>query len=372
MRLLSDLHKDYLNDKTVILRAGLNVPLDNNGNVVDTFRINAILPTLKHLIENSQKVIILSHIGRSRTNSLKPVFKQLQSHINDLYFSQWRDLQEDIKKHRIILVENLRQDPRETDKDSHTREEYAKDIIKVIGEDSVFVQDAFSVCHRAHSSIVELPVLLESYAGFLIEKEVQYLTKALNPPHEALFILGGAKFRTKEPLLRKFLNIYDKIFIGGAIANEFFKERGYNIGRSLIYDSKIPHDILYNNQIILPKIVQVADSSGHTVYINPKELVSDMRIVDAIPPTDLLSNPNFNYVLWNGPLGYYEGGYTSGTNKLLDMLKGSNAEIITGGGDTLATIGVDNRNIFNYISVGGGAMLRFLQGETLPGIKVLE
>ncbi len=372
MRLLSDLPPSYLNNRTIILRAGLNVPLDNAGNIVDTFRIDAILPTLEYLIQNSQKVIILSHIGRSRTDSLKPVFKHLQSYIDDLYFSQWRNLQEDIKKYNVILVENLRQDPRETDKDSHIREEYAKDIIKVIGENSIFVQDAFSVCHRAHSSIIELSLLLESYAGFLVEKEVQHLTKALNPPHKALFILGGAKFKTKEPLLRKFLNIYDKVFIGGAIANEFFKERGYEVGRSLIYNSKIPHDILYNSQIILPKIVQVADSNGHTVFINPRELVPDMRIVDVMPPADLLSNPDINYILWNGPLGYYEGGYTSGTNKLLGMFKGSNAEIITGGGDTLATIGVENRDIFSYISVGGGAMLRFLQGESLPGIKVLE
>jgi phosphoglycerate kinase len=218
--------------------------------------------------------------------------------------------------------------------------------------------------------MVELPRVLSSYAGLLLEQEIMHLSTAINPPKPSLFILGGAKFATKEPLIRKFLNVYDKIFIGGAIANEFFKGMGYEVGRSLVHNGSIPHDILYNKQIVLPKSVRVADSDGHTVYMTPDSLMPDMRIVDAVPPSDLLSD--MRYILWNGPLGYYEGGYTHGTDKLLDMLEGSGIDILTGGGDTLATIGAERRGIFSYISVGGGAMLKFLQGESLPGIRVLE
>jgi phosphoglycerate kinase len=370
MRLLKNVPVADLADKTIILRAGLNVPVDNNGVVVDTFRIDAVLPTIEYLSKHARQVIILAHIGRSRTESLSVVARELQRHFSTLHFSQWRDLQQSLKKYKLILVENLRQDPRETSKDEEDRRSFANDIVNVIGQDSIFVQEAFSVTHRLHASMVELPRVLNSYAGLLLEQEIMHLSTATNPPKPSLFILGGAKFATKEPLIRKFLNVYDKIFIGGAIANEFFKGMGYEVGRSLVHNGSIPHDILYNKQIVLPKSVRVADSDGHTVYMTPDSLMPDMRIVDAVPPSDLLSD--MRYILWNGPLGYYEGGYTHGTDKLLDMLEGSGIDILTGGGDTLATIGAERRGIFSYISVGGGAMLKFLQGESLPGIRVLE
>ncbi|MCD5384426.1 MAG: phosphoglycerate kinase [Candidatus Pacebacteria bacterium] len=373
MKLLSELSKNDLSNKIVILRAGLNVPISNDGNIVDNFRIQAVLPTIEYLVKHAKKVVIISHIGRNRTESLRQVAKELQKHLPNLNFLQWRDLQSGVKEHDLILVENLRQDPREVSKDNKDRMSFAQDIIRVVGEGSIFVQDAFSVCHRSHASIVNIPQLIESYAGLLLEQEINHLAKALKPPKPSLFILGGAKFATKEPLIRKFLQTYDKIFIGGAIANEFFKAKGYEVGRSLVYDGKIPHDILYNNRIILPTSVRVTDGDGHAVYISPKSLIPDMRIVDAVPQADLLqfNGNSAKYILWNGPLGYYEGGYTQGTDRLLDMLSGSDAEILTGGGDTLATIGSDKRGAFSYVSVGGGAMLKFLQDGSLVGVKAL-
>ena len=373
MRLLSNIPVEVLSTKKVIVRLGLNVPLAKDGKVIDNFRIKSALPTLELLNKHAKQVVILAHIGRSRERTLAPIARELQKEFADLHFTQWRDLQTALQGHKLILVENIRQDPREISKDIADRESLVEDILTVVGRDSIFVQDAFSVCHREHASIVDLPRFLPSYAGLLLEQEVKHLTKAVNPSKPSLFILGGAKFATKEPLIRKFLKTYSKIFIAGAIANEFFKERGYEVGRSLVYEGKIPHDILYNERVVLPDKVLVADADGHTIYISPKSLMPDMRIVDVALPQDLLKfdGDDVDYILWNGPLGYYEGGYVQGTDSLLSILNTSQVEAVTGGGDTLATIGESNRSAFSYISVGGGAMLKFLQDGELPGITAL-
>ncbi len=368
MKLLSQLNKEALQGKTVLLRTGLNLPLDDNGVIVDDFRIKQALPTIKYLVEHCKQLIIIAHIGRVRDASLAIVAKELQRYLPNLHFTSW---QEGVYDHKLVLVENLRQDPRETSLEGGDRDAYARELVEMSRAD-IFVQDAFSVCHRRHASIISIPRLLQSYAGLLIEKEVQELEKALNPPSPSVFILGGAKFATKEPLIRKFLTLYDKIFIGGAIANEFFKAKSYEVGQSLVHDGKIPHDILYNDRIVLPSTVRVADSDGHAVYVKPQEVMPNMRIVDAVPPSDLLSTPSAKFVLWNGPLGYYEGGFSEGTDTLLKMLEGSEASIITGGGDTIATVGTERRDIFTHISAGGGAMLTYLQEGSLVGLTLLE
>ena len=370
MKLLSQLNKEALQGKTVLLRAGLNLPLDDNGVIVDDFRIRQALPTIKYLARHCKQLIIIAHMGRAREASLAIVAKELQKHLPDLHFVSW---QEEASDHNLVLMENLRQDPRETSLEGGDRDAYARELVEM-GRADIFVQDAFSVCHRQHASITSIPKLLPSYAGLLIEREVQELGKALNPQSPSVFILGGAKFATKEPLIRKFLTLYDNIFIGGAIANEFFKARGYEVGQSLVHDGKIPHDILYNERIILPSTVRVADSDGHTVYVKPQEVMPNMRIVDAVPPSDLLSVNGIDarFVLWNGSLGYYEGGFSEGTDALLKILEGSSASIVTGGGDTLATVGAGRRDIFTHISAGGGAMLTYLQEGSLVGLTVLE
>jgi len=376
MKLLSQLPKESLEGKIVLLRAGLNLPLNDSGVIVDDFRIQQALPTITYLAEHCKKLIIIAHIGRGRADTMAPVTSEMQQYIQEYS--------------NIEIYENLRQDPRERSLEVADRDAYAKEVVARSGAD-IFVQDAFSVCHRDHSSITSIPKLLPSYAGLLIEQEVQELDKALNPPSPSIFILGGAKFATKEPLIRKFLTLYDKIFIGGAIANEFFKARGYEVGYSLIHDGKIPHDILYNDKIILPDSVQVADVDGHTIYVSPQEVLSNMRIVDVVPPTDLLTYAKLpfpsapysfaekspiRFAVWNGPLGYYEGGFDKGTETLLHMLEGaarySHMQLITGGGDTLATIPKEHRSAFTHISAGGGAMLTYLQEGSLIGLTVLE
>ncbi len=375
MNLLSNILLNDLRDKKVLLRAGLNTPLDASGAIVDNFRIFAAIPTLEYLISNTKQVVIIAHLGRGREDTLRPVFLELQKHFPSLYFTQMRDLKEAMLEHNLILVENIRQDPREVSSDEQSRSSLAKELAIIMGKDSIFVQDAFSVCHRTHASIISLPKFMPSYAGLLVEEEVKYLRQAMDPPKPSLFVLGGAKFATKEPLIRKFLKIYDRVFIGGAIANEFFKSKGYEVGKSLVHNGSIPHDILYSKQIILPDTVRVADADGHTIYISPDGVTSDMRIVDAVPPSNLLQDINSDidvrYILWNGPLGYYEGGFSQGTDRLLDMFANSDAQILTGGGDTMATVGAGKHNIFSHISSGGGAMLAFLQDGDLVGLKAL-
>ncbi len=368
MKLLSEIPKEDLKDKVVLLRAGLNTPVNIDGEIIDDFRIRAALPTIEYLIRNARQVIIIAHIRRSRDATLAPVAKGLLKYFPQLYFKEWS---EGVSDHKLVLMENLRQDPRETTNDENARRAFANEVIKKTNAD-IFVQDAFSVCHRVHASIVDIPKLVPSYAGLLVNDEVKQLGKALNPANPALFILGGAKFATKEPLIRKFLTIYDYIFIGGAIANEFFKAKSYEVGNSLVNDGKIPNDILYNNKIILPTTVRVADADGHTVYVSPKDVMPNMRIVDAVPPSDLLElGGGIKFALWNGPLGYYEGGFSQGTEALLKMLDSSRADIITGGGDTLATVGRGYRDAFSHISSGGGAMLTYLQEGSLVGTRAL-
>lgn len=350
MKKLRDIPLSELATKRVLVRAGLNVPLTDTHEVADTFRIQAVLPTLRYLATHAQSVTVLGHIGRQRSETLAPVIRVLQEELKE--FSN------------ITYRENVRQDPREVANDP----EYAKELS--VGHD-MFVQDAFPDCHRAHASIVGIPQILPSYAGFLLEEEIAHLTAALHPPRPALFVLGGAKFGTKEPLIRKFLKRYDKIFIGGAIANEFFAARGYEVGYSLVHDRKIPSDILYHDKIVLPDEVLVAGEDGHSTFCNPREVAPTMRIVDVRFPSDLLSNPEMHFVVWNGPLGYYEGGYTTGTLNLKTMLQHSRAEVVIGGGDTIATIGGKPMHDHTYLSAGGGAMLTFLEEGTLPGITAL-
>ncbi len=362
MLFLGDISYEKLREKTVLLRAGLNLPLGANGRVIDDFRLKKALPTIRYLAENCKKLVIIAHIGRNRDISLKPVIDVLNEHISHY--------------DNIEVYENLRQDPREYSDKESDRDEYAKELIQRSGAD-LFVQDAFSVCHRNHASITSIPKFLQSCAGFLIEKELLELNKALNPLRPSIFILGGAKFATKEPLIRKFLKLYDKIFIGGAIANEFFESRGYEIGHSLTHKSVIPHDILYNENILLPEFVSVVyEDYEPPVEVKPKDILPEMKIVDVTLPVDLFKN-EYASVLWNGPLGYYEAGFIRGTDTLLRMLHGlrrrdPDACIITGGGDTLATISAERRNIFTHISSGGGAMLTYLEKGNLPGLLALQ
>jgi len=299
-----------LKDKRVFVRVDWNVPLEN-GAVRDDFRIKKSLPTLEYLKNAGAKVIIATHL-ESDTASVEA----LRAYVPE----------------GMELLENLRQNPGEKANDPKFAEELASKA-------DIYVNEAFSASHRMHASIVGVPKLLPSFAGLQFAEEVKQLSKAFNPPHPFLFILGGAKFETKLPCVEKFLTIADEIFIAGAIAKPA---------------SLLP--LVQNSKITLP--------------------LGDVAALDADDANIALMKAKIAdkaFVLWNGPLGKYEDGYTQGTLKLAQLLADSGKQVIVGGGDTLTAIKQLNLfEKFTFVSTAGGAMLDFLANETLPGIEALS
>lgn len=361
-----------LKGKRVLLRLDLNVPL-KGGRVLDGYRIKRALPTIKFLKSQGAKTIIISHIGSDGGKSLRPVARYLNKKMNVGFYPKFesRDLPGVISamKHgSVMMLENLRKDPGEIHNDIN----FAKRLAR-LGD--IYVNDAFSVSHRDHASVVQIPKLLPSYTGFLFEDEVAHLSRALRPSHPFLFILGGAKFGTKIPLIKKFLRIADKVFVGGALANNFFKDAGYEIGESLSDNGNFKlKPLLKNKKLIVPSDVVVKTRTGRLVK-NIGSIRGRDSIKDAGPKTlrevrNVASRAKF--ILWNGPLGNYEEGFDKGTTDLLKIIAKSKAESIVGGGDSLALVsklGLEKK--FTFVSTGGGAMLDFLANGTLPGIKAL-
>jgi phosphoglycerate kinase len=238
------------------------------------------------------------------------------------------------------------------------------------------VNEAFSVSHRKDASIVLLSKLLPAYAGIQLEEEVKNLSKAIkNPKHPFLFILGGAKFSTKMPLIKKYLKLADYVFIGGALLNDFLKAEGYEVGKSLVDDENFGIEkILKNKKLILPIDVVVRDGK---ILKNVKisEVKKDEVILDVGSESIKMLEPlikKSKLILWNGPLGKYEAGGGGATKKVLKLVASSKAESIIGGGDTVALISeMKMENKFSFVSTGGGATLDFLANGTLPGIKAL-
>ena len=364
-----------LKGKRVILRADFNVPM-KGGVILDDFRIKKTIPTISYLREKGAKVIIIAHIGRDKNESLDKVAKAAGKYIKSLKFIKaplFSDETEEkvnaLKNGEVVLLENLRSEEGE-EKNSPS---FGRALSRY---GDIYVNDAFSVSHREHASVVGIVKYLPGYAGFQLISEVENLSKAFNPSHPFLFILGGAKFETKVPLIKKFLGHADNIFVGGAIANDFLKEKGYEIGASLVGERnfEIPR-LLKSKKIVIPTDVEVsANSKNH--FCKASEVKPEETIVDIGPETivtleKLVSEAKF--ILWNGPLGKYESGFGGATEKILKAVAKSKSDNIIGGGDTVALITkLKIENKFGFVSTGGGATLDFLSKGTLPGIRVLK
>jgi phosphoglycerate kinase len=364
-----------LSGKKVILRVDFNVPM-KDGVVLDDFRIKKTIPTILFLQKAGARVIIISHLGEEGKESLLPVYTKLKKYIKEVNFistpifsDETEKRVNDMKKGEIVLLENLR---RETGEKKNSPS-FARALSRY-GE--IYVNDAFSVSHREHASIVGITKYLPGYAGLQFSLEIENLSKVFNVKHPFLFILGGAKFETKIPLIKKFLRGADNIFIGGAIANDFFKARGYEVGVSLVGGSnfQIPQ-LMKSKNLTLPIDVEVT-KNGKSRFINPTDVLSEENIVDIGPKTienlkDLINKAEF--ILWNGPLGKYENGFGGGTEELLKIIAKSKAISIIGGGDTVALISkLKIEDKLGFVSTGGGATLDFLAKGTLPGIRVLK
>lgn len=343
-----------LKGKRVILRADFNVPIEK-GKVMDNFRIKKTLPTINLLRKKGAKIIILSHVSKGETATLYPEAKYLKiDFIPHIFGPVVEKKISQMKNGDILLLENLRTDKREEKNDKN----FAK---KLAGVGDIYVNDAFSVSHRNHASVVAITRFIPSYAGLLFEEELKNLQHAFKPKHPFLLILGGIKFGTKLGVVEKFLKIADKIFIGGALANNFFKAQGLDIGKSA-FDGKVSIKKYLNNpKIILP--IDVRRKNNTILDCGPNTI----KILKA-----LINKSKF--VLWNGPLGDVEKrGFEKGTIELAKILAQSKARTIIGGGDSIGAI--DRMGIlhkFSFVSTAGGAMLEFLAKGTLPGIEALK
>jgi phosphoglycerate kinase len=369
-----------LENVPVFVRASLNVPIEG-GKVANTYRLKHALPTIEFLQKEGARVIVGSHIGEAGTETLEPVYEALKPMLRGVEFCNVstgpsaRAAARAVPPGGVLILENLRRNRGEVMNDM----EFARELSELA---DVFVEDAFDTCHRAHASIVSLPALLPAYAGLQLIEEVAQLSKALKPKHPSLAVIGGAKFSTKEPVIRKLLSLYTNVFIGGALANDFLKAAGHPVGKSLVSgaDESVIKELLTNPKLKLPLDSLAASADGPETpgvarVASLDDVAPDEALLDHGPKTiqeleQLVKSAKT--ILWNGPLGEYEKGFITATDALAQAIAASSAESYLGGGDTEAAIDSLRLNSrYTFISTGGGAMLDFLAKGTLPGITVL-
>ncbi len=376
MRTVKDI--SILHNVPVLVRAPLNEPI-KNGEVANDFRLRRTIPTIEFLSHAGAKVIVCGHIGRNPNETLLPVYHALSKKLSHVSFCEEsigeraRAAARALYPGDILMLENLRRHKGETENNL----DFAKELSHIA---DIFVQDAFDTVHRSHASIVGVPTILPSYAGFLLDEEVRQLSVARTPKHPSFAIIGGAKFSTKEPVLEELLSLYESVFVGGALANDFLVAKGYKVGTSLVSDTdntKVS-TFLKNKHLILPVDAYIAHRGANRSDAHVAE-VTNVSQDEAMLDAGLHTQKQFTKlaldaktILWNGPLGQYENGFTEGTKALASAIAQSSAYSIVGGGDTITAI--EELNIaehFSFISTGGGAMLEFLTHGTLPGIEAI-
>ncbi len=380
--------------KKILLRLDLNVPLKNK-KITELDRINKIIPTIKYLLKKKSKIIILSHIGRPKGKiepslTLEPVSKKL-SEILSLEVKLVKDKIDEklnykidtIKNSSIIMLENIRFNKGE-EKNDHN---FAKKLSK-LGE--IYINDAFSCCHRSHASIDAITQYIPSYFGIQIVEEISALKKITSEIKKPITcILGGSKISTKIKIISNLIKKFDNIIIVGGMANTILKEKGINIGKSINEENcnKVVFEIFekakkYKCKVLYPSDVIVSkniNSTGKNKLIN--EIETDDIILDIGKNTiysieTILSNSKT--ILWNGPAGYFENPFfENGTKKIAKIIsrktQNNNIFSVVGGGDTVAAINKYNLlNSFNFVSTAGGAFLEFLEGKNLPGINAIK
>lgn len=383
-----------VNGKRVFVRADLNVPLDKaTSAVTDDSRIRASLPTIQYLIEHNAKVIVASHLGRPdgkvvENLRLDPVAKRMSELIgkpvkklNDCIGPEVKSEIDSMKPGDVVLLENLRFHAEEEANDPA----FAKTLA---GLADVFVNDAFGTAHRAHASTAGIAYYIPAVAGFLLEKEIDYMGKALtNPERPFAAIIGGAKVSTKISVLDNLLGKVDLLLIGGGMANTFLKAQGLEIGKSLVEDDKV--DVARNLltkakdqgvKVLLPVDVVVGDkfaADAQAKVVPVDQAPPDWMIMDIGPRTIELFRTalqDCKTVIWNGPMGVFEfDKFAQGTREIAAILARLNATTIVGGGESVAAVEqMGYADKMTHVSTGGGASLEYLEGKTLPGVAALN
>lgn len=362
-----------LKGKYVFLRASVNVPIID-GVVHNQFRITRGMATVLHLVNKGARVIVAGHIGSDGSASVAPVADIFAQHVPTVFSGEvlgatTTKLRDALADGEVLVLENLRSNPGEKNNDF----DFALALSNLA---DIYVNDAFAASHREHASMFAITQFLPSYAGFNFVHEYEELIKARAPESPALFLLGGAKFDTKMPLVEKFLNIYDNVFIGGALANDFFKAKGFEVGASLVSDVSLEGSPLLSNPKILLPIDVVVEKDGVSRVTSPQEVRADEKILDAGPATVTMLDgyiTEANMVLWNGPFGNYEQGYEEQTVATAKLIAAAPGYSVIGGGDTVAAIeSLSIQEQYNFLSTAGGAMLTFLELGTLPAIEALQ
>ncbi len=376
--------------KRVLVRCDFNVPLDTEDKNVITNdkRIVESLPTINYLLSHGAKVILCSHIGKTKDGlSLKPVAKRLSELLNkevmlleDVIGDSVKAVVDNMNDGDVVLLENVRKFKEEEANDKN----FAKSLASLA---DIYVNDAFGTAHRAHASTVGVTEFLPAYAGFLIEKELNALDKGINNPVRPLVaIIGGAKVSSKISVLTELLNKVDTLLIGGGMAFTFVKALGGKIGTSLCEEDKIHEakSILEKANEKGVKVVMTSDVYTADSYSNDalKDYADAFSIPDGVMGLDIGPKTLAAFeeeiktagtVVWNGPVGVAEfSNYANGTNELAKYIAESNAISIIGGGDSAAAVikaGFEDK--MTHISTGGGASLEFMEGKTLPGIAAL-
>ena len=370
---LSHLKPEILHEKYVLVRAGINVPLAN-GKVTDSFRIKKALQTIRFLKKAGARVIIIAHIGRDSKESLLPVARYMNTKTRigfapDVFGEATESMIDNMKNGTALMLENLRQ--YEEEKGNNIA--FAK---KIAGYADIYVNDAFSVSHRAHASIVSIPKYLPSYIGLSFEEEYAELERMCHPKKPFVLVLGGAKMKTKLPLLKAYVRKGDTVCVGGAIANTLLRARGYEIGKSVADEPKGLGALAKSTHILLPKDVVVKTKEGIQVVRGVHDIQKTDTIFDIGPDTissweEVLRKAKS--VVVNGPLGWYEKGYTKGTKDILKIIAQGSARSVVGGGDTVALVrSAKMTQDITFLSTAGGAMLDYLADGSLPGIEAIR
>ena len=380
--------KDYeYKGKKVLLRCDLNVPI-KDGNITDDTRIKESLKTINYLIEEDAKIIILSHLGKIKTeedkkiNTLYPVYLKLKELLNtNVYFSKetrGNNLEEKIKKLKnkeVLLIENTRFEDIDNKKESSCNEELSK-YWASLGD--IYINDAYGTTHRAHASNVGISKILPNAVGFLIEREITKLDEIMNEDtHPFIVIMGGKKISDKTLVIENLIEKCDKILVGGGMCFTFLKALNINVGLSIVDNDNIEFckNILnkYQEKLILP-----LDIVTKTKEIKDIDDMNDNDIgYDIGPKTIELFKSilkDSKRVVINGPMGVFEEeAFAKGTKELYECLKENNIKTLVGGGDSAASVNhLGYKNSFFHISTGGGATLEYLSGKNLPGIAAIE
>ena len=398
---LDDLIAEGVESRHVLVRSDFNVPLDDEGNITDSGRITASLPTIKALIEGGAKVILSAHLGRPKGEvnpkySLAPVAEALSEALGqyvalagDVTGEDAHERANGLNDGDVMLIENVRFDPRETSKDEAERGAFADELVALAADNGAFVSDGFGVVHRAQASVYDVAKHLPAYAGKLVQKEVETLAAVAEKPESPyVVVLGGAKVSDKLGVIEALAGKADKVIIGGGMCYTLLAAKGYNVQNSLLQEDQIDNckDLLerFGDKIVLPVDLIAAtefDANAENKVVALDGIPEGWQSLDIGPE----SVKEFDKVIassktvfWNGPMGVFEmEAFSKGTagvaQAIIDATANNGSFSVVGGGDSAASVRMLylDEDGFSHISTGGGASLEYLEGKELPGVAVM-